>query len=157
MLAFCTSPSEISVLLGPSDAKWLGAEMSFLAELYRSKAASSERQFGKDNNAALASFWDTALKCQRLSVALEQAVRRGHRQEDAGRQWNQPVSASPAIGPPHATLASSSPPAISTGSAERVTRPKRVGRTAKPRAAKKKKGSSTSGEQRSETKRAPAI
>ena len=81
MLAFCTSPSEISVVLGPSDAKWLGEEMSFLAELYRSKAASSERQFGEHNNAALASFWETALKCQQLSVALHQAVRRGHRRE----------------------------------------------------------------------------
>ena len=76
MLAFCTSPSEISVVLGPSDAKWLGEEMSFLAELYRSKAASSERQFGEHNNAALASFWETALKCQQLSVALHQAIRR---------------------------------------------------------------------------------
>ena len=36
--------------------------MSFLAELYRSKAGSSERQFGEDNNVALASFWETALK-----------------------------------------------------------------------------------------------
>ena len=45
MLAFCTSQSEISVVLGLSDAKWLSDEMSFLAELYRSKAGSSERQF----------------------------------------------------------------------------------------------------------------
>ena len=74
MLAFCTSQSEISVVLGLSDAKWLSEEMSFLAELYRSKAGSSERQFGEDNNVALASFWETALKCQRLSVALRQAV-----------------------------------------------------------------------------------
>ena len=65
MLAFCTSQSEISVVLGLSDAKWLSEEMSFLAELYRSKAGSSERQFGEDNNVALASFWETALKCQR--------------------------------------------------------------------------------------------
>ena len=39
MLAFDTSTSEILVALEPSDAKWLGEEMSFLAELYRSKAA----------------------------------------------------------------------------------------------------------------------
>jgi hypothetical protein len=45
-----------------------------LSELYRSKANSSERQFGADDNAALASFWETALKCQRLSVALQHAV-----------------------------------------------------------------------------------
>jgi hypothetical protein len=138
MLAFCTSPSEISVVLGPSDAKWLSDEMSFLAELYRSKAASSERQFGEDNNAALASFWETALKCQQLSVALQQAVRRGYRREDAGRQSDQYVGASPTIGPPHAALASPSP-AISSGSAERPTRPKRVRQTAKPHTAKKRK------------------
>jgi hypothetical protein len=47
--------------------------MSFLAELYRSKAESSERQFGGDNNAALTSFVETAGKCQQLSVALRQA------------------------------------------------------------------------------------
>lgn len=44
MLAFCASPSEISLVLGPSDARWLSEEMSFLAELYQ--AGSSEHQFG---------------------------------------------------------------------------------------------------------------
>jgi hypothetical protein len=157
MLAFCTSPSEISVVLGPSDAKWLGEEMSFLAELYRSKAASSERQFGEHNNAALASFWETALKCQQLSVALHQAVRRGHRREDAGHQSDQHVGASPAIGTPHTPLASSSLPAISSGSAARATQPKRVRQTAKPRAAKKrKKAQAPAANGRSEAKRAPA-
>ena len=38
MLAFCTSPSEISLVLAQSDARWLSEEMSFLAELYRDKA-----------------------------------------------------------------------------------------------------------------------
>ena len=38
MLAFCTSPSEISLVLGPSDARWLSEEMSFLAELYRQQS-----------------------------------------------------------------------------------------------------------------------
>ena len=54
MLALCTSPNEISLVLAPSDARWLSEEMSFLAELYRSKAGSSERQFGGDYNPALA-------------------------------------------------------------------------------------------------------
>jgi hypothetical protein len=82
MLAFCSAPSEISLLLGPSDARWLSEEMSFLSELYRSKANSSEHQFGADDNAALASFWETALKCQQLSVAPQHAVNRGQRWED---------------------------------------------------------------------------
>ena len=60
MLAFCTSLSEISLVLGSSDARWLSEEMSFLAELYRGKASSSERQFGENNNVALASFLETA-------------------------------------------------------------------------------------------------
>ena len=38
MLAFCTSPSEIALVLKQSDANWLSEEMSFLSELYRSKA-----------------------------------------------------------------------------------------------------------------------
>ena len=139
MLAFRNSPSEISLVLGPSDAKWLRDEMSFLAELYRSKTASSERQFGGDNNVAAASFWETALKCQRLSVALQQAVSRGQRWEDAGR--DQHVVALPAIGPPQQALASPSP-ATSSGSAERQTQPKRARGTAKGRAANKKKVSS---------------
>jgi hypothetical protein len=125
MLAFCTSQSEISVVLGLSDAKWLSEEMSFLAELYSSKADSSRRQFGEDHNAASASFWETALKCQRLSVALQQAVSRGQRWEDAGR--DQHVVALPAIGPPQQALASPSP-ATSSGSAERQTRAKRARR-----------------------------
>ena len=135
MLAFRNSPSEISLVLGASDAKWLSDEMSFLAELYRSKTSSSERQFGGDNNVAAASFWETALKCQRLSVALQQAVSRGQRWEDDGR--DQHVVALPAIAPQQA-LASPSP-ATSSGSAERQTRPKRARGTAKGRAAKKKK------------------
>jgi hypothetical protein len=138
MLAFCTSPSEISLVLGASDAKWLSDEMSFLAELYRSKTASSERQFGEDHNAAAASFWETALKCQRLSVALQQAVNRGPRREDDRR--DQHIDTLPAIDPPQQALASPSP-AASFGSAERQTRPKRGRGTAKGRAAKKKKGS----------------
>ena len=47
MQAFYTSPSEISLVLRPFDAMWLSEEMSFLAELYRSKAGGSERQFGR--------------------------------------------------------------------------------------------------------------
>jgi hypothetical protein len=137
MLAFRNSPSEISLVLGPSDAKWLSDEMSFLAELYRSKTSGSERQFGGDNNVAAASFWETALKCQRLSVALQQAVSRGQRGEDAGRDQ---VVALPAIDPPQQALVSPSP-ANSSALAERQTRPKRVRRTAKEGAVKKKKGS----------------
>jgi hypothetical protein len=141
MLAFRNSPSEISLVLGASDAKWLSDEMSFLAELYRSKTSSSECQFGGDNNVAAASFWETALKCQRLSVALQQAVSRGQRWEDDGR--DQHVVALPAIEPPQRALASPSS-ANSCASAERPTRPKRARGTAKGRAAKKKKVSSLS-------------
>jgi hypothetical protein len=137
MLAFCTSPSEISLVLEPSDARWLSEEMSFLAELYRSKADSSERQFGADHNAALASFWETALKCRRLSVALQQAVNRGQRREDGGR--DQHIDVLPATDPPHLALASPNP-ATSSGSAERQTGLKRARRKAKGRAEKKKKG-----------------
>ena len=126
----------ISLVLGPSDARWLSEEMSFLAELYRSKAGSSERQFGGDDNVALASFWETALKCQRLSVALQQAVSRASRQEDAGR--DQHIDVLPATDPPHPALAPPNP-AAAAGSAERETRPKRARRTTKGRAAKKKK------------------
>ena len=135
MLAFCTSPSEISLVLGPSDARWLSEEMSFLAELYRSKTVSSEHQFGGDNNVAAASFWETALKCQRLSVALQQAFSRSQRREDDSR--DQDIDALPAIDPPQQALASPSS-ATSSGSAERRTRPKHARRTAKGRAAKKK-------------------
>ena len=138
MLAFCTSPSEIALVLEQSDAKWLSEEMSFLSELYRSKAGSSERQFGGNDNPASASFWETALKCQRLSVALQKpSVAAG-----AGRTMapDQHVDASLAIDPPHPALASPSP-ATSSGSAERETRLTRPRRTAKARAPKKKKGS----------------
>src|ERR1700722_5666482 len=134
MLAFRNSPSEISLVLGPSDAKWLSDEMSFLAELYRSKTSSSARQFGGDNNVAAASFWETALKCQRLSVALQQAVSRDQRWEDAGRD-----QVLPAIDPPQQALVSPSP--ANSSASERQTRPKRVRRTAKEGAVKKKKGS----------------
>ena len=137
MLAFCTSRSEIALVLKQSDAKWLSEEMSFLSELYRSRAGSSERQFGEDDNPASASFWETALKCQRLSVALQTAVSRGHRREGDGR--DQHVDASAATHPPHPALASPGP-ATSSGSAERQTRLKRPRRTAKARAPKKKKG-----------------
>ena len=137
MLAFRNSPSEISLVLGASDAKWLSDEMSFLAELYRSKTSSSECQFGGDNNVAAASFWETALKCQRLSIALQQAVSRGQRWEDDGR--DQHVVALPAIDPPQQALVSPSP--ANSSASERQTRPKRVRRTAKEGAVKKKKGS----------------
>jgi hypothetical protein len=140
MLAFCTSPSEISLVIGPSEARWLSEEMSFLAELYRSKAGNSEREFGADHNVAAASFWETSLKCQRLSVALGQAVRRGYSRENDGPPAEHPVGPSPATVRPHPAFASSRP-SVSSGSAERPTLPKRVRRTAKPRAAKKKKGS----------------
>jgi hypothetical protein len=137
MLAFCGSPGEISLVLGSSDARWLSEEMSFLSELYRSKANGSERQFGADDNAASTSFWETALKCQRLSVALQQAVSRGQRWEDDGR--DQGVVAFPATDPPQQALASPSS-ATSSGSAESQSRPKRARRTAKPRKVKKKTG-----------------
>ena len=136
MLAFCTSPGEISLVLAPSDARWLSEEMSFLAELYRSKAGSSEHQFGGDYNPALASFWETALKCQRLSVALQQAVSRGPHASGAGR--DQPVNVAPATDPPHPVSALPSPEAQS-GSAERQSRPKRARQTAKGGTAKKKR------------------
>jgi len=134
MLAFCTGTSEISLVLGSSDARWLSEEMSFLSELYRSKANDSERQFGADDNPASASFWETALKCQRLSVALQQAVSRGQRREDD----DQRVVALPAVDAPQRALASSSS-ATASGSAERQGRPTRARRGAKPRAVKKKK------------------
>ena len=75
---------------------------------------------------ALASFWETALKCQRLSVALQQAVSRAPRQGDVGR--DQHIDVLPATDPPHPALAPPNPAAAS-GSAERETRPKRARRT----------------------------
>ena len=137
MLAFCASPSQISLVLAPSDARWLSEEMLFLAELYRSKAGSSERQFGRDDNVALASFWETALKCQRLSVALQQAASRGYRASGAGR--DQHIDVLPVNNTPHPAL----PPfnaAASYTSAERETRPKRARRTAKGRAEEEETG-----------------
>ena len=136
MLAFCSGPSEISLLLGPSDARWLSEEMSFLSELYRSKANSSEHRFGADDNAALASFWEAALKCQQLSVALQQAVSRGQRSEDNGR--DQRVVALPATDPPQQALASPVPqpppaqPNVRPGQSargERLTRARRRRKT----------------------------
>ena len=135
MLAFCTSPSEIALVLEQSDAKWLSEEMSFLSELYRSKAGSSERQFGEDDNPASGSFWETALKCQRLSVALQTAVSRGHRREGDGADQHVDASTAP---PPHPALASPSP-ANSSEVAESQTPLKRARRPVKARAAKKKK------------------
>ena len=133
MLAFCTSPSEISLVLGPSDARWLSEEMSFLSELYRSKAGSSERQFGEEGNVALASFLETATKCQQLSVALQQAVGRGHHASGAGR--DQPVNVSPAPDPPHPVSALPSPEAQS---GRPNVRPGQSGHGAQPKAKRKK-------------------
>jgi hypothetical protein len=79
MLAFCSAPSEISLLLGPSDARWLSEEMSFLSELYRSKANSSEHQFGADDNAALASA--------QMPTALGRATTRRQPWPALGGQW----------------------------------------------------------------------
>ena len=135
MLAFCTSPSEISLVLGPSDARWLSEEMAFLAELYRSKASSSGRQFGEDHNAALASFLETAAKCQQLSVALQQTIRRGHLPEDDGPQH---AGASPATDLPPPALVSPSRP-ISSRPVEHATPTKRVRTIVKPRATTQKR------------------
>jgi hypothetical protein len=129
VLAFRTSRGEIALLLDRSDAKWLSEEMSFLSELYRSKTSSSERQFGGDNNPASSAFWDTALKCQRLSVTLQTAVDRGHHQQhDAG----DPTATTPL----HLTLATPGP-AASAESVKRETRPKRPRRTGKGRTRKR--------------------
>ena len=155
MLAFCTSPSQISLVLGPSDARWLSEEMAFLAELYRSKASSSGRQFGEDHNAALASFLETAAKCQQLSVALQRAVRRGYRAGDDAPPPGQHVGASQANDLPRPALTSPSS-AVSPSPAERPTGTKRVRQAAMPRAGNTKKSSSTSGGRRSEGKGARA-
>jgi hypothetical protein len=150
MLAFCTSPSEISLVLGPSDARWLSEEMSFLTELYRSKAGNSERQFGGDNNVALTSFLETAAKCQQLSIALQQAIRRGYHREDDRAQH-----ADASLAMPAPALASPSP-LISSSPVEPPTRTKRVRRTAKPHAATKKKDSEVRSGRKSKAKRDPA-
>jgi hypothetical protein len=135
MLAFCTNLAEIALVLEQSDARWLSEEMSFLSELYRSKADNSERQFGEDDNPASASFWETALKCQRLSVALQTAVGRGYRQEDDGVDQRVDVSTA---SPPRPALASPGP-ANSSQVAESKAPPKRTRRAVKARAAKKRK------------------
>ena len=132
MLAFYNGSSEISLVLGPSDARWLSEEMSFLAELYRSKATTSERQFGEDGNVALASFLETAAKCQQLSVALQQTIRRGYLPEDDGPQH---AGASPATDLPPVALASPSPQSLPARSNPR-TPTKRLRTTVKPRAGK---------------------
>ena len=134
MLAFCTSPSEISLVLAPSDARWISEEMSFLAELYRSKAGSSERQFGGDYNPALASFWEMALKCQRLSVALQQAVSRGSHTSGAGR--DQPINVLPATDSPHPVSALPSP---KLNPARRNVRPGQSGYSERPEAARQRR------------------
>jgi hypothetical protein len=135
MLAFCPGPTEVALVLERSDARWLSEEMSFLSELYRSKAASSERQFGRDDNPASASFWETALKCQRVCVALQAAVNRGYHPDDDGR--DRQVDPSTATHRPHPVLVSPGP-AMSSGSAKRNKRPNRARRTTKGRKAKKK-------------------
>jgi hypothetical protein len=135
MLSFYTSPSEISLVLELSDARWLSEEMSFLAELYRSKAESSERQFGGDNNAALTSFLETETKCAQLSVVLQQALRRGFRQEDQGRPHDhsdQLAAAASIEQLPHPALASPNSKISSTSTETKRARP-----TAKQRRAKR--------------------
>jgi hypothetical protein len=160
MLSFCVSPSEISLVLELSDARWLSEEMSFLAELYRSKAESSERQFGRDNNWALTSFLETQGKCVQLSVALQQALRRGFPRrdhghpQDHGHPSDQTIVALPATDLPYPALASANPQ-ISSTAAEPSTQKKRVRQTAKQRRATKENDPSTRGGRRSKAKRAP--
>ena len=161
MLSFCTSPSEISLVLDLSDARWLSEEMSLLAELYRRKAESSEHQFGRDDNWTLTSFLETEGKCAQLSVALQQALRRGFPRQDHDHPQDhrhpsdQPVAALPATDLPYPALAAPNPK-ISSTSAETTTRTKRVRRMAKPHAATKEKGPSPRGGRRSKAKGAPA-
>jgi hypothetical protein len=150
MLSFCTSSGEVSLVLELSDARWLSEEMSFLAELYRSKAERSEREFGGDNSAALTAFLETQSKCVQLSVALQQALRRGFRRNDHGHPSDQPVAAAPATDLLYPALASPNRE-ISRASPEIST--KRVQRTAKPRAAKKEKGPSVRGTRHTKVKR----
>jgi len=144
MLSFCNSPTEVSLVLELSDARWLSEEMSFLAELYRSKAESSERQFGKDDNWALTSFLETQGKCVRLSVALQQALRRGFSRKDHGhpqdhsRPSDQPVAAASVIDLPNPILARPNPK-ISSTSAEPSIKTKRVRQTTKQRRTTRKK------------------
>ena len=70
MLSSYTSPSEIPLVLEASDARWLSEEMSFL---------------------------ETQSKCIQLSVALQQALRRGFPRKDHGHPSDQPVTPAPAI------------------------------------------------------------
>jgi hypothetical protein len=153
MLSFCTSPSEIALVLEASDARWLSEEMSFLAELYRSKAESSEREFGGDNNAILTSFLETQSKCVQLSVALQQALRRGFPRKDHGHPSDQSVAAALAADLLYPALAS---PNRETSSASPETSTKRVRRAAKPRAVKKEKGPRPRGGKGSKAKQTSA-
>jgi hypothetical protein len=138
MLSFYNSPSEISLVLELSDARWLSEEMSFLAELYRSKAESSEREFGVDNNAALTEFLETENKCAQLSVALQQTLRRGFPRKDHGRPPDQPVAAASVIDLPNPILARPNPK-ISSTSSEPSIKTKRVGQKARQRPTTRKK------------------
>jgi hypothetical protein len=159
MLSFCISPSEVSLVLELSDARWLSEEMSFLAELYRSKAESSERQFGKDDNWALTSFLETQGRCVQLSVALQQALRRGFSRKDHGHPQDhgppsdQPAAAASVIDLPNPILARPIPK-ISSSSAEPPIKTKRVGQ--KVRRARATKEGNPSPRRRSKGKRAPA-
>jgi hypothetical protein len=154
MLSFCASPNEVTVVLDLSDARWLSEEMSFLAELYRSKADGSEREFGGDNNAALKEFLETQSKCVQLSVALQQALRRGFRRNDHGHPSDQPVAAAPATGLLYPALAS---PNREVASVSPEISTKRVRRTAKPRAAKKEKSPSLRGSKAKPASRVTAV
>jgi hypothetical protein len=150
MLSFCISPSEVSLVLELSDARWLSEEMSFLAELYRSKAESSERQFGKDDNWALTSFLETQGRCVQLSVALQQALRRGFSRKDHGHPQDhgppsdQPAAAASVIDLPNPILARPIPK-ISSSSAEPPIKTKRVRQTTKQRRTTRKKPSPRDG------------
>jgi hypothetical protein len=157
MLSFCTSPSEISLVLELSDAKWLSEEMSFLAELYRSKAEVSERQFGEDDNAALTSFLETETKCVQLSVALLQALRRGFPRENQNRPpdhrhpSDQPVAAASVTHLPYPALVPPNPKISSTST--EPSQAKRERQTAKQHRAKG--DPSPRNNRRSKAKRAP--
>jgi hypothetical protein len=159
MLSFCNSPSEVSLVLELSDARWLSEEMAFLAELYRSKAESSAREFGRDDNWALTSFMETQGKCVQLSVALQQALRRGFSRkdhdhpQDRGRTSDQPVAAASVIDLPNPILARPNPK-ISSTSAEPSAKTKRVGQKAREARATKERNPSPG--RRSKGKRAPA-
>jgi hypothetical protein len=162
MLSFCVSPSEISLVLELSDARWLSEEMSFLAELYRSKAESSERQFGGDNNAALTAFLETESKCVQLSVALQTTLRRGFPRKDHGHRYDHgrpsdhPVAAASVIDLPNPILARPNHKISSTSAAAPSIKTKRVGQTVKQRRATRENDPSPRGGRRSKAKRVPA-